>query len=264
MSKFNPCWSWLSVFILVAGLVALTACGDNDVENDDADSGDDSVAEIVTPEAHEPETNGEDQSEQLDDSQGEVSPEDESNGSESEGDSVQQPSQQWNQPPAMQLEEGVDYQAAIKTNRGEVVINLFQDDVPLTVNNFVFLTEQGFYENVPFHRVISGFMIQTGDPTGTGAGGPGYRFEDEEVTRDYTPGTVAMANAGPNTNGSQFFIVHGDLRGQLPKNYTIFGEVTDGMNVVDEIANVTVERSRTGEMSSPTEEVFIESVEIRK
>jgi cyclophilin family peptidyl-prolyl cis-trans isomerase len=263
MSILNPRWSWLSVIVLIAGLTALTACGDNDVENDDAGSGDDSVTESVSQDAEAPETSDDEQGEPIGDSQSEESPESESTESESEGESVQQPSQQWNQPPAMQLEEGVDYQAVIKTNRGEVVVNLFQDEVPLTVNNFVFLTEQGFYENVPFHRVISGFMIQTGDPTGTGAGGPGYRFEDEEVTRDYTPGTVAMANAGPNTNGSQFFIVHGDLRGQLPKNYTIFGEVTDGMNVVDEIANVSVERSRTGEMSSPTDEVFIESVEIR-
>jgi cyclophilin family peptidyl-prolyl cis-trans isomerase len=246
--------------LLLISLLALTACGNNDNDADDTASGDDSPAETVDVTDDESTENG---NEASSDSETGESPENGSNEAESEGESVQQPSMQWNQPPAMQLEEGVDYQAVIKTNRGEVVVNLLQDDAPLTVNNFVFLAEQGFYKDVPFHRVISGFMIQTGDPTGTGAGGPGYRFEDEEVTRDYTPGTVAMANAGPNTNGSQFFIVHGDLRGQLPKNYTIFGEVTEGMEVVNEIADVPVERSRTGEMSSPTEDVHIESVEIR-
>jgi cyclophilin family peptidyl-prolyl cis-trans isomerase len=169
---------------------------------------------------------------------------------------------QWSDPPEMHLEEGRNYVATLKTNRGDVVIDLFESETPITVNNFVFLANQGFYENVPFHRVIRGFMIQTGDPTGTGMGGPGYRFDDEPVTRDYIPGKVAMANAGPNTNGSQFFIVHADLRGHLAKNYTIFGEVIDGMDVVDEIASVPVQAGRTGEMSSPTEEVFIESVEI--
>jgi cyclophilin family peptidyl-prolyl cis-trans isomerase len=170
---------------------------------------------------------------------------------------------QWSNPPAMQLEENQDYVATIKTNRGEIVINLLESEVPVTVNNFVFLAEQGYYENAPFHRVIKGFMIQTGDPTGTGAGGPGYRFDDEPVTRDYVPGAVAMANAGPNTNGSQFFIVHADLRGHLAKNYTIFGEVIEGMEVVDDIANVPVRASARGEMSAPTEDVYIESVEIQ-
>jgi cyclophilin family peptidyl-prolyl cis-trans isomerase len=223
-------------------------CNEND-----ADDGTDDVAESVETEeplAEEPEPTATEAPEMPADSE------------EEEG-SVQQPSMQWDQPPEMQLDEGADYQAVLTTSHGEVVINLLTDDAPMTVNNFVFLDAQGFYQNVPFHRVISGFMVQTGDPTGTGAGGPGYRFEDEEVTRDYEPGTVAMANAGPNTNGSQFFIVHGDLRGQLPKNYTIFGEVTEGMDVVDAIANVPVEPSRTGEMSSPTEDVHIESVEIR-
>lgn len=237
---------WLAVIAILVIIAA--GCGDND-----ADDGTDDVGgsiETEEPLAEEPEPTATEAPEMPADS-------------EEEEESVQQPSMQWDQPPEMQLEEGADYQAVLTTSHGEVVINLLADDAPMTVNNFVFLAEQGFYQNVPFHRVISGFMIQTGDPTGTGAGGPGYRFEDEEVTRDYEPGTVAMANAGPNTNGSQFFIVHGDLRGQLPKNYTIFGEVTEGMDVVDAIANVPVQPSRTGEMSSPTEDVHIESVEIR-
>jgi cyclophilin family peptidyl-prolyl cis-trans isomerase len=224
---------WLPV--LLAVILALAACADDD--------GNDVVDEGSEPAATE-------------------QPEEPADTEEEQG--MQQPSLQWDQPPAMQLEDGIDYKAVLNTNRGEIVIDLLQDEAPVTVNNFVFLAEQGFYQNVPFHRVISGFMIQTGDPTGTGAGGPGYRFDDEPVTRDYVPGTVAMANAGPNTNGSQFFIVHGDLRGRLPKDYTIFGEVTEGQDVVDQIANVQVQPSRTGEMSSPTEEVQINSVEIRK
>lgn len=254
MTRIGSRAVYLWVGALVAIMLIAAACGDNG--DDDAV---DAVSNIETEEgvAETPEpTMAPEQSEPVETSEP-IEP-------EGEEESVQQPSMQWDQPPEMQLEDGFDYQAVITTNRGEVVVNLLQNDAPMTVNNFVFLAEQGFYQNVPFHRVISGFMIQTGDPTGTGAGGPGYRFNDEEVTRDYTPGTVAMANAGPNTNGSQFFIVHGDLRGQLPKSYTIFGEVTEGMNVVDEIANVPVQPSRTGEMSSPTEEVLIESVEIRK
>jgi cyclophilin family peptidyl-prolyl cis-trans isomerase len=168
--------------------------------------------------------------------------------------------QQWSSAPEMQLEAGKRYSAVLHTNKGDITIDLFEDEAPNTVNNFVFLASQGFYTNVPFHRVINGFMIQTGDPTGTGRGGPGYRFADEPVTRDYVRGTVAMANAGPNTNGSQFFIVHKDAR--LPKNYTIFGMVTDGMDVLDAIATTPVRRSATGEQSAPTEPVTLESVEI--
>lgn len=247
---------WLAV--LAALLLIVAACGDDDaVSNADDVADDTAVGEVAGSEADATATP------ELEPTQPPGAA-DEIDEPEGEEEQVQQPSQQWNQPPEMQLEDGADYQAVLSTNRGDITVNLFQDEVPNTVNNFVFLSEQNFYENVPFHRVINGFMIQTGDPTGTGAGGPGYRFEDEDVTRDYTPGIVAMANAGPNTNGSQFFIVHGDLRGQLPPNYTIFGEVTDGMNVVDEIANVPVQQSRTGEMSSPTEDVYIQSVAINK
>ncbi len=167
---------------------------------------------------------------------------------------------QWTTPPEMQLEQGKDYRATIKTSMGDIVVDLFETETPITVNNFVFLAQNGFYTNVPFHRIMSGFMIQTGDPTGTGAGGPGYRFEDEPVQRDYVKGTLAMANAGPNTNGSQFFITHADAG--LPKNYTIFGEVTEGMDVVDAIANVPVSASARGERSVPNEPVTLEAVEI--
>lgn len=164
--------------------------------------------------------------------------------------------------PEMQLEKGKTYSATLHTTKGDININLFADKTPITVNNFVFLAKDNFYDNVKFHRVIKGFMIQTGDPLGNGTGGPGYRFNDEKFDGTYEPGTVAMANAGPNTNGSQFFIMQGDV--QLPKNYVIFGKVADAasLKVVNDIANVPVERSASGEMSSPKENVAINNVEI--
>ena len=177
-------------------------------------------------------------------------------GSQPEGQEVMQ----WDSAPAMQLEEGKDYKATIRTNKGDMVIDLFESESPVTVNNFVFLAQQGFYTDVPFHRVINGFMIQTGDPTGTGAGGPGYRFADEPVTRDYVRGTVAMANAGPNTNGSQFFIMHAD--NPLPKNYTIFGQLISGHEVLDALATAPVSANARGERSVPNEPLTMESVEI--
>lgn len=130
--------------------------------------------------------------------------------------------------------------ATIETTKGNIVIEFFPDDAPKTVENFLTLAKKKFYDGVIFHRVISGFMVQGGDPTGTGRGGPGYKFADElnpateSYKRGYVRGTVAMANAGPNTNGSQFFIMHKDY--PLPNNYTIFGRVIEGMDVVDAIA----------------------------
>ncbi|HET9017373.1 MAG TPA: peptidylprolyl isomerase [Thermomicrobiaceae bacterium] len=162
----------------------------------------------------------------------------------------------------MALKQGATYTATLHTTAGDIVINLLASEDPITVNNFVFLAQHDFYNNVIFHRVIKGFMIQTGDPTGTGAGGPGYRFKDEPVTRNYTPGTVAMANAGPNTNGSQFFIVQADMTNKLPKSYTIFGEVTQGMNVVNAIADAPVTAGPSGEVSRPVNPVIIKSVDI--
>ena len=151
---------------------------------------------------------------------------------------------QYTEQPAMRIDPAKDYSGSLETNKGTIKVELFPDDAPLTVNNFVCLAEDGYFNNTPFHRIVKGFVIQGGDPTGTGSGGPGYKFADEPVTRDYERGTLAMANAGPNTNGSQFFIVLDDLRGKLPKNYTIFGRVTDGMDVVDAIAN-TPTRARS-------------------
>ena len=164
--------------------------------------------------------------------------------------------------PDMVIDTDKQYSATMTTNKGTVVFELFADEAPKSVNNFVFLARDGYYDGVIFHRIVKGFMLQGGDPTGTGMGGPGYRFADEKVTRDYLPGTLAMANAGPNTNGSQFFIMHGKL--DLPKSYNIFGMVIEGMEVVDALANTPVERSASGEPSKPLEEVYIVSVTIEE
>jgi cyclophilin family peptidyl-prolyl cis-trans isomerase len=161
----------------------------------------------------------------------------------------------------MQIDKENPYGATISTTMGEMEATLYAAETPITVNNFVFLARQGFYENAKFHRIISGFMVQTGDPTGTGRGGPGYRFQDEPVTRSYERGTLAMANAGPNTNGSQFFIVHGD-NVQLPPNYTIFGKLTGGLDALDKIASVPVGSSPSGESSVPQTDVRIVKVTI--
>jgi len=145
---------------------------------------------------------------------------------------------QYENAPELGIDPKKSYTATLDTNHGEIVIDLDVGRSPLTVNNFVFLADDGFYDGVIFHRVIANFMIQGGDPTGTGRGGPGYKFRDEiEGSGSYSRGTVAMANAGPNTNGSQFFICHQDLTGKLPKNYTLFGQVTKGMDVVDAIVS---------------------------
>jgi peptidyl-prolyl cis-trans isomerase B (cyclophilin B) len=144
--------------------------------------------------------------------------------------------QQWSTPPAMQIDTTQNYNVAIKTNRGTIELELYPQHAPQTVNNFVFLARQGFYDGVTFHRVISDFMIQTGDPTGTGRGGPGYRFADECIGNPlkHERGVISMANAGPNTNGSQFFITHGAFP-HLDGKHTVFGKVTKGQDVVDSI-----------------------------
>jgi len=152
------------------------------------------------------------------------------------------------------IKSGKTYTATLHTSAGDIVIEL-SPDTPITTNNFVFLAQQGFYDGVIFHRVIPGFMIQGGDPTGTGTGGPGYRFADEPFTGKYTRGTLAMANAGANTNGSQFFIMHADY--DLPPNYVIFGKTLSGLDVVDKIAT-----GKTGTNDRPLEPQVIKSVDI--
>ena len=166
-------------------------------------------------------------------------------------------------PPPLTIDPNKKYTASIKTSMGEMTAELYAKDAPNTVNNFVFLSKEGFYNGVIFHRVIKEFMIQTGDPQGTGMGGPGYKFNDElSSPHKYEKGTLAMANAGPNTQGSQFFICHGPGAERLPKNYTIFGKVTDGMDALDKIAGVPVKPGGNGENSSPVEPPKIETVQI--
>lgn len=143
----------------------------------------------------------------------------------------------WSEPPAMVIDPTKQYEATLQTEKGAVRIQLFADKTPKTVNNFVFLARQGYYDNVTFHRVIAGFMAQTGDPTGTGSGGPGYEFEDEfhpDLKHD-SEGTVSMANSGPNSNGSQFFIAYAP-QPHLDNLHTVFGKVVEGMDVVKAIA----------------------------
>ena len=139
--------------------------------------------------------------------------------------------------PPLNIDENKTYTATMKTNHGDIGIQLLPKNAPLTVNNFVFLARDGYYEGVKFHRIVKGFMIQGGDPTGTGAGGPGYKFRDELPTMlDYNKGILAMANAGPNTNGSQFFITTAPTT-WLNGHHTIFGQVTKGYEFVPKIEN---------------------------
>ena len=169
---------------------------------------------------------------------------------------------QYKQAPAMAIDPKKTYAASLETSKGTIEAEFFPEDAPATVNNFICLARDGYYDGTPFHRILSGFVIQGGDPTGTGAGGPGYQFADEPVKREYQRGVLAMANAGPNTNGSQFFIVLGDLRTKLPKNYTIFGQVTGGLDVVDAIAATPVRPGPGGERSQPTEAVTVTKVSV--
>jgi len=145
-------------------------------------------------------------------------------------------SKQYSEPPAMSIDPAKKYSANFNTSRGEIVCELFAKDAPKTVNNFVFLARDKFYDGTVFHRVIADFMIQGGDPTGTGRGGPGYRFEDETKgnPRKHEVGTLSMANAGPNTNGSQFFITH-VVTNWLDGKHTVFGKVTKGQDVVNAV-----------------------------
>jgi cyclophilin family peptidyl-prolyl cis-trans isomerase len=140
---------------------------------------------------------------------------------------------QWSTPPAMQIDPGRKYRARMETDKGTMVIELYADKTPVTVNSFVFLAREGFYEGVIFHRVIANFMVQGGDPTGTGSGGPGYKFKDEfhPSLKHDKQGVLSMANAGPGTNGSQFFITHGPTP-HLDNKHSVFGQVVEGLDVL--------------------------------
>lgn len=166
--------------------------------------------------------------------------------------------------PELTIDQSKEYIATLDTTEGEIKIKLNADTTPITANNFVYLANNNFYDNTIFHRVISGFMIQGGDSEGTGSGGPGYRFDDEEggLRPEYKRGVVAMANAGPNTNGSQFFIMHKDF--DLAPLYVIFGEVIEGMDVVDSIATAETTVGSDGNLSRPVEPVIVQSVTIQE
>ena len=164
---------------------------------------------------------------------------------------------EYSAPPSLDIDLAKSYSATLDTNHGEISIRFFAEDATQAVNNFVFLARDGFYDGVIFHRVVPGFVIQGGDPTGTGRGGPGYQFRDElDKPRPYSRGTMAMANAGPNTNGSQFFICLDDVG--LPNSYTIFGEVTDGLDAVDAIAGLKLRGEK------PVDDAVIRSVTINE
>ena len=147
------------------------------------------------------------------------------------------PMKQYNAAPPMTIDPSKKYTATFDTTKGPIVVDLFASDAPMTVNNFVFLANDGFYNGLTFHRVIPDFMIQGGDPMGTGSGGPGYKFADETAgnPNKHKTGSLSMANAGPNTNGSQFFITHAP-QPHLDGKHTVFGQVTSGQEVVDKIA----------------------------
>jgi peptidyl-prolyl cis-trans isomerase B (cyclophilin B) len=151
-------------------------------------------------------------------------------------------------PPPMTIDQDAHYTATIVTEKGDLVVELFAKDVPVTVNNFVFLAREGFYDNTPIHRVEPGFVIQAGDPTGTGRGGPGYQFEDEFTSHKHGTGSLSMANAGPNTNGSQFFITFAP-QPHLNGKHSVFGQLTEGMDVMltiepgDMIQTIRIEES---------------------
>ena len=165
---------------------------------------------------------------------------------------------QFDSPPEMEIDADTTYVAEMVTSMGSMTIHLDPARAPKTVNNFVFLARQGYYDGVIFHRVINGFVAQGGDPTGTGRGGPGYRFEDElPAPGRYELGSLAMANAGPNPNGSQFFIITGPSGVGLPPQYSLFGQVVKGLDVADAMQQVP-----TGPGDRPLEDIVIESVTI--
>ncbi|CAB4363044.1 unannotated protein [freshwater metagenome] len=165
--------------------------------------------------------------------------------------------QQFDQAPEMGIDPSKRYTATMETSLGTMVIALDAINAPLTVNNFVFLAGYKYYEGVVFHRIINGFMCQGGDPTGTGRGGPGYRFNDEPVKQRYQVGSVAMANAGPNTNGSQFFLISGASGVGLPPQYNHFGQVVKGLEIIEAMQNVDTDHS-----DRPRTPVVINSVTI--
>ncbi len=184
---------------------------------------------------------------------------------EAKADKAEDKNDKYKEAPALAIDQNKSYVAKVETNKGNFEIELDAKNVPVTVNNFVFLAKEKFYDGLSFHRIIRDFMIQSGDPKGDGTGGPGYKFDDEKIVGDYTQGIVAMANSGEDTNGSQFFIMTGDYSGgKLPKNYVIFGKVVSGMDVVLDIAKTPVSDNGQGEESKPKEMITISKITIEE
>lgn len=235
---------WLFVSLLISASLLFSGCGGN---NDEAIAPPDSPAGPTDGQENEQENNAPNQPGEPPKKVGE---------------------RQYDKPPAMQIDTAKTYKATVATTAGEFTIQLFAKDAPKTVNNFVFLAKEKFYDGLTFHRIIKDYMIQTGDPKGDGTGGPGYTFEDElNNGHEYEIGVVAMANAGPDTNGSQFFIGTGkDVRGlKNYPHYTIFGKVVTGMDVVQKIAaGETKQNPQLGEKSVPVNPVTIKSITIHE
>jgi cyclophilin family peptidyl-prolyl cis-trans isomerase len=175
-------------------------------------------------------------------------------------DGVTEPVRGFDAPPPMCLEEGATYQAVVTTNSGEFTVDLDADAAPVTVNNFVFLARNGYFDETPCHRIITDFVVQCGDPTGTGTGGPGYEFDDElPAEGEYQLGSVVMANSGPNTNGSQFFIVTGEQGVALPPLYALFGQVSEGFDTA--VADMAAAGSESGTPTAPVDIVSVRIVQ---
>jgi cyclophilin family peptidyl-prolyl cis-trans isomerase len=242
MKKFSA--RNLTTALSLMGMLAITACGANTTNDTTGSStgNDTNSSNTATPVTND------------------------ANATTGSGGSATGSAQQWSSPPAMQIDVNKQYSAVFHTNYGDFTVQLFAKDAPKTVNNFVFLAKHHFYENDQFFRIIQSFMVQTGDPNNNGIGGPGYQFADElPPKQSYAPGIVAMANAGPGTNGSQFFICTGKDSAGLNSqpNYTQFGKVTSGMAVVQKIAAVpVVANPQSGEVSKPTKDAHITSIDI--
>jgi peptidylprolyl isomerase len=238
----------LSLFaLLLAAALLATACGDGD---SGGDSGSDDTTEVDSAADEEAES---------DDS----ASDDAAGGGGEVDEDVAARNDKYDKAPTTKLDPAKKYTVHMKTSKGTFDIVLDQKAGPIAAANFAFLVKEGFYDGIVFHRVIKDFMVQTGDPTGTGTGGPGYSIKDDKVEGSYTRGTVAMANAGPDTGGSQFFIIHQDY--QLPPDYAIFGHVDEaGMKVVDKIASVEVGPGGDGAMSAPVETVKIISATLEE
>ena len=176
-----------------------------------------------------------------------------------------QPKPTFDAPPEMDVDRSASYVAVIDTSCGRIAAELFPEEAPRNVNSFVFLAREGFFDGLTFHRLEPGFVVQGGDPTGTGSGGPGYALPDElDNDLQYEQGTLAMANSGPDTAGSQFFIVTGEQGAGLPKQYTIFGRVTDGLRVLERMDTLPVEPNPDGQTHHPVQTIYIERVTIRE